>query len=118
MPRLIGPELALKFIVEGAPVPANKAASIGIIDEIIHGDLRAGAVAFARKGLNEKRPLRKVSALAVGDPSVTAAAVAVGDYTLGETGPATYSAGEWVCSGASVTAGVLTLADVSARVRD
>jgi 3-hydroxyacyl-CoA dehydrogenase len=65
LPRLIGPELALKFIVEGAPVPASKAASIGIIDEIIQGDLRAGAIAFAKKVITEKRPLRKVSALAV-----------------------------------------------------
>jgi len=65
LPRLIGPELALKFIVEGAPIPASKAASIGIIDEIIQSDLRAGAIAFARKVLNEKRPLRKVSALPV-----------------------------------------------------
>src|SRR6185295_12615213 len=41
LPRLIGPEQALKFIVEGSPVPAPKAKSLGIIDEIIDGDLRA-----------------------------------------------------------------------------
>jgi 3-hydroxyacyl-CoA dehydrogenase len=65
LPRLIGPEQALKFIVEGNPIPAGKAAEIGIIDEIIQGDLRAGAVAFARKVVAEKRPLRNVSALTV-----------------------------------------------------
>ncbi len=65
LPRLIGPDLALKFIVEGIPVPAIKAAAMGIIDEIIEGDLRAGAVAFARKVVAERRPLRKVSSLEV-----------------------------------------------------
>ena len=38
---------------------------MGLIDEIIDGDLRAGAVAFARKVVAEKRPLRKISALSV-----------------------------------------------------
>jgi len=65
LPRLINPDAALKFIVEGVPVPAQKAAGLGIIDEIIEGDLRAGAVAFARKVVAEKRPLRKVSALSI-----------------------------------------------------
>ena len=65
LPRLIGPEAALQFIVEGNPVTAVKAAAMGIIDEIIEGDLRSGAVAFARKVVAEKRPLRKVSALNV-----------------------------------------------------
>jgi 3-hydroxyacyl-CoA dehydrogenase len=65
LPRLIGPEAALPFIVDGNPVPAPKAKALAIIDEIIEGDLRSGAVAFARKVVSEKRPLRKVSALQV-----------------------------------------------------
>jgi len=65
LPRLIGPSAALPFIVDGNPVAATKAAAMGVIDEIIEGDLRAGAVAFARKVIAEKRPLRKISALSV-----------------------------------------------------
>src|SRR6266436_1729985 len=65
LPRLIGPAAALPFIVDGNPVAAPKAAAMGVIDEIIDGDLRAGAVAFARKVVAEKKPLRKISALNV-----------------------------------------------------
>src|SRR5437899_9199203 len=65
LPRLIGPAAALPFIVDGNPVAAPKAAAMAVIDEIIDGDLRAGAVAFARKVVAEKRPLRKISALSV-----------------------------------------------------
>jgi len=65
LPRLIGPEAALPFIVEGVPIAAVKAKALGIIDEIVEGDLRAGAVAFARKIVAEKRPLRKVSGLTI-----------------------------------------------------
>jgi 3-hydroxyacyl-CoA dehydrogenase len=34
-----------------------------VIDEIVEGDLAEAAVAFARKVLAEKRPLRQVSAM-------------------------------------------------------
>src|SRR6516164_2165664 len=65
LPRLIGPEAALKIIVDGAPIAAAKAKAMGILDEIVEGDLRSGAIAFARKVAAEKRPRRKVSALHV-----------------------------------------------------
>ncbi len=65
LPRLIGPEAALKVIVEGNPVAANKARTMGIIDEIIEGELRSGAIAFARKVVAEKRPRRRISELNV-----------------------------------------------------
>src|ERR1041385_9052362 len=38
---------------------------MGVIDEIIDGDLKAGAISFARKVVAEKRPLRKISTLSV-----------------------------------------------------
>jgi 3-hydroxyacyl-CoA dehydrogenase len=65
LPRLIGPETALPFIVDGVPIAAPKASALGIIDQIVEGDLRAGAIAFARKVAAEKRLLRKVSNLTV-----------------------------------------------------
>jgi 3-hydroxyacyl-CoA dehydrogenase len=65
LPRLIGAQAALSVIVEGAPVAAAKAKSLGILDEIVEGDLREGAIAFAR-GLVERsapaRPTRNLPA--------------------------------------------------------
>jgi 3-hydroxyacyl-CoA dehydrogenase len=65
LPRLIGPEAALKIIVDGTPIVAAKAKAMGIVDEIVEGDLRLEAIAFARKVVAEKRPRRKVSGLKV-----------------------------------------------------
>src|SRR2546421_10808623 len=60
LPRLIGIEKALPMILSGDPIPAKAALENGLVDEIIEGDLIAGAVAFARKGLAEKRPVGRV----------------------------------------------------------
>jgi len=58
LPRLIGAEKTLRLITSGDPVPARKALEDGLVDAVIEGDLVAGAVAFARAVLAEKRPLR------------------------------------------------------------
>src|ERR1700746_344296 len=60
LPRLGGPEKALKMIVTGEPMGAPEALADGILDEIVQGDLRASAVAFARRVVAESRPLRLV----------------------------------------------------------
>src|SRR6516165_12542847 len=60
LPRLIGPEKALEMIVTGEPTGAAEALADGVIDEIIEGDLTAGAVAFARRVVAEGRPLTLV----------------------------------------------------------
>src|SRR3954470_10106239 len=61
LPRLVGPEAALEMITSGKHVDAKTAAAGGLIDELVaEGNLKAGAVAFARKVLDEKRPLRRV----------------------------------------------------------
>jgi 3-hydroxyacyl-CoA dehydrogenase len=60
LPRLIGPEKALKTIVTGDPIEAREAVADGVIDEIVDGDLTAGAIAFARRAVAESRPLRLV----------------------------------------------------------
>src|SRR5229473_3625277 len=61
LPRVAGVEAALKMIVSGDPVRAPRAKEMGIVDEIVGDDLRAGAVAFAERVVAEKRPLRKIS---------------------------------------------------------
>jgi 3-hydroxyacyl-CoA dehydrogenase len=59
LPRLVGIEKALPMILSGDPIPVKDALAAGLVDEIIEGDLVAGAVAFARKVLAEKRaPVR------------------------------------------------------------
>src|SRR5215469_1808206 len=60
LPRLIGPENALRMIVTGDPIEAREALADGVIDEIVDGDLTAGAIAFARRVVAEGRPLRRV----------------------------------------------------------
>ena len=63
LPRVAGVEAALKMIVSGDPVRAPKAKELGIVDEVVGDDLRAGAVAFAERVVAEKQPLRKISSM-------------------------------------------------------
>ncbi|PWB65387.1 MAG: 3-hydroxyacyl-CoA dehydrogenase [Bradyrhizobiaceae bacterium] len=63
LPRLVGMDKAAAMILSGEQMPAEEALEIGLIDEIVAGDLRAGAVAFAKRVVAEKRPLRRVSEL-------------------------------------------------------
>ncbi|MGX9346035.1 hypothetical protein [Microbacterium sp. KNMS] len=44
-----------------------------------------------------------------GDPSVTTATVLAGEYSLAETGPGGYAAGEWSCEGGALDGSTLTL---------
>lgn len=49
LPRLIGPKAALDAMVSGRPMPAKKAHAAGAIDELVEGDLKEGAIAYAKK---------------------------------------------------------------------
>ncbi len=60
LPRLVGVEKALQMIVSGEPIGAEEAHRLGLLDEVVEGDLVAGAVAFAERVVAERRPLRKV----------------------------------------------------------
>src|SRR5215468_959441 len=60
LPRVVGVEKALSMMVSGDPIRADEALKVGLIDEIVDGDLTAAGVAFAEKVLNEKRPLKKI----------------------------------------------------------
>jgi 3-hydroxyacyl-CoA dehydrogenase len=61
LPRIVGPEKALEMVTSGMHVRAKDALEMGLVDELVaEGELRDGALAFARKVLTEKRPLRKV----------------------------------------------------------
>ncbi|HEY5210540.1 MAG TPA: 3-hydroxyacyl-CoA dehydrogenase NAD-binding domain-containing protein [Stellaceae bacterium] len=47
MPRVIGVKAALDMITSGDPIPAAKAKAIGLVDDIVEGDLLEGAIKFA-----------------------------------------------------------------------
>jgi len=61
LPRVVGIPAALELIGGGAPVPAKKALDMGMIDALAEeGRLREDAIAFARKLLDEGKPLPRV----------------------------------------------------------
>jgi len=63
MPRLIGVPAALDLIVSGTMVPAPKALALGILDEIVDGDVVESAIALARRMVDDGVPIRRASAL-------------------------------------------------------
>ncbi len=62
LPRLIGLAAATDMILSGEAVSAAKAKQLGIVDEIVTGDIVDGAVAYARKLVAENAPHRRLSA--------------------------------------------------------
>jgi 3-hydroxyacyl-CoA dehydrogenase len=70
LPRLIGLEPALDIIPTGIPVDGNRARELGIVDDVADGDVRTGAIAFARQLIADGRGPRRISAMNVaGDPA-------------------------------------------------
>ena len=65
MPRLIGVPAALDLIVSGKMVPVARALTLGIIDEVVEGDVDVveAAVARARELVAGDAPPRRASAL-------------------------------------------------------
>jgi 3-hydroxyacyl-CoA dehydrogenase len=60
LPRLVGMKLGLDMIVGGEPIDAKTALEHGLINAIIDGDLRAGALAFAERITGEHGALPRV----------------------------------------------------------
>lgn len=60
LPRLIGPEPALEMIASGAPISAERARDLGLLDTIVEGDLLEGAIQYARGIVAEAKPLRRI----------------------------------------------------------
>jgi 3-hydroxyacyl-CoA dehydrogenase len=68
LPRLVGLETALNMIVSGNPVSATQLKDTALFDAIIDGDLRHGAVEFARQAIAEKRPATRVRDIRINEP--------------------------------------------------
>jgi 3-hydroxyacyl-CoA dehydrogenase len=60
LPRVVGLALALDMITSGEPISAKQARDAELVDELITGDLKAGAIAFAEKVVRERRPLQRI----------------------------------------------------------
>ncbi|MCP2013746.1 3-hydroxyacyl-CoA dehydrogenase [Deinococcus sp. HSC-46F16] len=75
LPRVVGVEKALEMMLSGNPIKATEAKELGLVDALVEGDLREGAVAFAREHANA-RPLPRISERTVEgvSPQVFAAA--------------------------------------------
>jgi len=65
LPRLAGVQAALDAMISGRPMPAKAAHEKGVVDAIIEGDLRQGAIAWARDLVNSGKGPRKVRDIAI-----------------------------------------------------
>jgi 3-hydroxyacyl-CoA dehydrogenase len=66
-PRVAGAAAAVDLVTTGKPVKAAKAQAMGLVDAVLTGDLRDGAIAFARAALAAPLPL-PASERPVADP--------------------------------------------------
>jgi 3-hydroxyacyl-CoA dehydrogenase len=80
LPRLVGVEAAVDMFVSGKAIKAPEAARLGLFDKIIEGDLRAGALAFARQVAESGGPHRRTRDRneKLGSPQSNAAILAAG----------------------------------------
>jgi 3-hydroxyacyl-CoA dehydrogenase len=63
LPRVIGVARALDMIASGDPIGVDKALELGLIDEIVKGEIAAAGASFANRVVREGREPRKTSTL-------------------------------------------------------
>jgi len=61
LPRLIGAARALDVMTTGEFIPAKKALDLGVIDELISGDLLDGAITWLKRSLRSALPIKRAS---------------------------------------------------------
>jgi 3-hydroxyacyl-CoA dehydrogenase len=71
LPRLSGAERALEFILSAKPVTAPQARDLGFLDAIVDGDLRGGAVGYARALLAAGQKPRRTGSLPIDAATAT-----------------------------------------------
>src|SRR3984957_81863 len=72
LPRLLGVEAALNLIVSGTTVASEKLRGTPLFDAFGDGDLLETAVSFARRGIAEKMPRKRVRDLQLDMPNADA----------------------------------------------
>lgn len=99
LPRLVGITRAIQMICSGERLPADAAREAGIIEEIAEGELRAAAVAHARRLVGRKRRIRDLPV-----PASDAVAVALASEAAlkaGKQRPAVQAAIEAIIASAA-----------------
>jgi 3-hydroxyacyl-CoA dehydrogenase len=81
LPRLAGVAKAVEMCAEGNPIKAAEALQHGILDRLIEGDLRAGAVEFAREIAAKPGPKTRERNAKLGTPEQDAAIFAAARQT-------------------------------------
>jgi 3-hydroxyacyl-CoA dehydrogenase len=60
LPRIVPMAEAVRMMTTGEPISAEKGKELGLIDELVQGDLLESAVSYARSLVREKKPLRRI----------------------------------------------------------
>jgi 3-hydroxyacyl-CoA dehydrogenase len=71
LPRVVGAAQGILMMTTGNPIPAEKALQLGLVDEIVQGDLLEGALSFSKKLIKEGRGAKRIRDMTVkvdGDP--------------------------------------------------
>jgi 3-hydroxyacyl-CoA dehydrogenase len=68
LPRLIGARAALEFMLKGSAVPAERAAELGMVDEVVERDALEGASALAQTHPPKRRISERAASMAPGVP--------------------------------------------------
>jgi 3-hydroxyacyl-CoA dehydrogenase len=63
LPRVIGVERALDMMVSGDPIAAEKGLELGLVDEIVKGEIAPAGVQFANRVIREGREIRRTGSL-------------------------------------------------------
>ncbi len=75
LPRLVGSEQALELLLQGAPITAQRALDLGLIDEVFEGDALAGGLAMAQRLVAAQAACRPTRALPVRGGALDDAAI-------------------------------------------
>ena len=78
LPRVVPMAEAVRMMTTGTPVAADKAKSLGLVDEVVQGDLLEGALAFAKNLVAQNKGPKRIRDLPAkmdGDPKAFFAAV-------------------------------------------
>jgi 3-hydroxyacyl-CoA dehydrogenase len=65
MPRLAGIRASLELILGGNPIPAGRAAELGLVDKVVKDDLLDASLAHTRELLANNAPVRRTSEITV-----------------------------------------------------
>ena len=69
LPRVIGLEAALDMMTGGAPISAQKAQGLGLVDILLEGEMEAGAIDYCTRLIADRKPVRPTGAMQAQMPS-------------------------------------------------